>query len=371
MHRFLRLSAAPLLIGATLLAACGSDDASDTTEGAWIAPMLAEIPSSANADPTSVMIVAGDLNRATDAAGLARPDADANTDEFLDWLRPVTGIPLDDAPATVSMLLPEAASPTRLAANDAIRDELGWSLAEVDTFIELNEAPNRFTAIRGDVTAADLDGAIGEADDGIWHLGGDDLSVDVTAISEARPLGESLRMAFEDDVLVVSRTTPDVRGWLDDEPSMADREELAVIAGALDAAEVYSAMMMVHDSSPLAALGVSATPEQLEEFLGDTQLIDPFVAFGAGLSVVDDEPTGTIVYAFATDDAAADAVDTIDDVLTDGASIMSRRPLNEMFEVREVRADGSVVVATIAFRDANPGLLWDMIYGRDLPTISA
>jgi hypothetical protein len=99
-------------------------------------------------------------------------------------------------------------------------------------------------------------------------------------------------------------------------------------------------------------------------------LIDPFSAFGAGLSVVDGEPVGTLVYAYGDDGAAEDAVATVEDVLTNGTSIAARRPLSDLFDVREVRADDGVVVATVSFRESNPGIVWNMIYQRDLPTIS-
>ena len=360
-----------MLIASLALAACSSDDESGGGDdgGGTIESLLDEIPASANTEPANIMIVAGDVDRAAEAAGVTPYDADTTTDEMLDTITLLTGISRNDEPAKVHIVLPEAVSPNYLNLNDEIHDELGWSIVDVNTFIEIQNPPNQFTVMRADVTADEIDDAAGEAEDGIWSLGGEDLEVDPANRTAARELGESLRMALDDDLLAVSRTTPPVRDWLDDDgETLADDEALVSIAQALDAADVYSSMIMVNDFSIVAALGSRGNPEQIEKFMTGTTLIEPFDALGAGLSVVDDEAVGMLVYHYPTEDAAESAVDSIRAVFEEGSSLVSNRAISDLFELSDVQADGDVVVASFGFGDALPGSIWSMVYTRDLPT---
>lgn len=370
MHRRFRISLAPLFISAFALTACGSDGGGGEADDASIEAMLAELPESANDGSSDIMITYGDLDAAAAASERPRPDRDADTDELVDWVIPVSGVYRDDGHPLVHALLPEAAAPSFIVENDAIREELGWSIAGVDTFIELSNLPKRFTVIRGSATAKDLDRAIGKSDDGIWSLGGDDLEQNLADRTAARSLGESMRMAFDDGLLVVSRTTPPVSEWLDGPDStMADDDNLVAIAKALDNADVYSAMLVEHNFTLLAALGASATPEQAKALVENTTTIDKFQALGVGLSSVDGEPTGTFAYAYRSDKAAADAVDSITEVFEQGESIVDQQPLSELFRLRDITATGNVVVVTVEFDDSRPSIMWQSVYRRDLVAV--
>ena len=371
MHRRLRMCLAPLVLTAVALASCTGNDGEDDGNrgGGSIESLLGEIPAAANTEPANLTIVAGNLDRAAELAGVTPFEADTTTDEMLENITLLTGIPRDGKPAIVSMLLPDAVAPRSLSENDEIRDELGWSIVNVNSFIELQSLPYRFAVLRADVAADDIDDAVGASENGIWSLGGADLEQNLRDITPARRLGDSLRMALDDDLLAVSRTTPPIREWLDGaDETLADDEALSSIAKALDEADVYSAMLVVGDFSIVAALGGRGSLEQLEQILADSALINPFDALGAGLSVVDDEPLGTFVYRFGSEADAKAAVESVRAVFEDGTSFVSNQPLSDMFEVRSVEANGDVVVATSSFRDARPGVVWQMINARDLPT---
>ena len=363
---------------ALFTASCGSDEDGDggSTDEFSIESLLDEVPASVATGSSSVRIVAGDLDLATEAGGGQRPSADddVSVDELIDWIGPLTGVSRDDSPSPVHLLLPDAVSPQRLAENDAITDELGWSVVDVGSFIELQNPPQAFALLETDVEDEQLTAAAGEPDDGIWRLGGEDLEIDVAGSTPARPLGNSLRMAVDDGLLAVSRTTPPVTEWLDDEgDTIGDDEALASIAAALDDAGVYSATLLVTDFSIAGALGGRATPDQIAAIVEDADLIAPFDAIGVGLGIDDDgSPVATFVHHHANDDDAASNVDNIRTVFEDGVSFVNNRPLRELFDLRDVRADGPLVVTTVGFADdVPPGIVWQMLDNRDIVTAHA
>lgn len=374
MNRSRCISLALLVVSALAIAACDSGDGDDgSKKGYSIRGLLAEIPVAAFDDESGqLQIVTGDLDLATEEAGLERPaaDSDPGSDELLDeWLLPLTGVPRDGFEDKMGTLLPTAASPDRLDDNGEIAEEFGWSLLDVHSFLELQNPPETFTVLAADVTAEDLTDAIGDADDDIWRLGGDDFQTNLDEISAARPLGQSVRMALRDGLLAVSRSTPPVEDWLaDDGDTLADDEALAAVAGALDDAGVYTAMLVEADLSFETSYG-SLPAEQLAQLRAEGDLIQPFDALGVGLAVDDDDKAvATFVYHHADADTAEANAEIVENVFSAGTSFVSRRPLKEMFEVQDVKVDGDVVVATLGFRDARPAIVFQMILTRDAPT---
>ncbi|MEP7112564.1 MAG: hypothetical protein ABI862_04815, partial [Ilumatobacteraceae bacterium] len=211
MTRRSRICLALLALAVLVVASCdsGSDNSGASKRGHSIEGMLGEIPASAFDDSGRLQIVTGDLDLATEAAGLKRPAADTDpgsTGLLDDWLLPLKGADrgFEEKMAT---LLPDVANHD-FVDNGAIADELGWSLVDVHSFIELQNVPEVFTVLAADVTAKDLTDAIGPPDHDIWSLGGDDSAINVDETSAARPLGGSVRMALHDGLLAMSRSTP-------------------------------------------------------------------------------------------------------------------------------------------------------------------
>jgi hypothetical protein len=335
-----------LLAAVGVVAACsGSDDGG--ADDSSIVDMLDELPAEVGDGDDPVQIAYGNLQAATELAGLERPTSADDVDAVLDWLMPLTGLSNDDHPALVHVAMPMAANSERAQQIDEFAAETGWSLVNVDSYIEYQRPPDLFTAINGSTRSADLDQAAGPADDGVWSVGdGDDYASNLDDVSAARPFGAPLRMGMDDDELAVSRSTPALRAWLADEgPTMADNAPLFALAEQLDAGTVYSAYLF------------SADPTR------DTE--NPFDAMGAGLSVDDGEPQAWFVYHYADDATAEAAVATVRGIL-DGSSERTRAPWSDIFSDWEVTAVDDVVVAELHFVEGRPpGVVWQILFSQD------
>lgn len=324
--------------------------------------MLAEIPASLRPPDGELILIAGDLDLASELVGAERPSADdpGDLDALFEWLKPVQGV-LDEDPVA-GALIPEAIVPRNLQRNDEIADEFGWSVYDLRSFIELQRPPTSFAVLEVDVTADELTSTIGDPVDGIWRLGGDeDGKFDLANITAGRPLGDTLRFGLDDDGLLgVSKVTPPVEEWLvGTGGTLADDVQIASVAAVLDDAGVYSAMI-VDDQNHVDLDG--ADPELL---------LPVFDLLGVGLSIVDDRAVGTFVYHYPSAEAATAAVDTTRTVFEEGLSVRGGRPLTTVVEVVDVVATEENVVVTVTFPtgDSRPVNIWTMVAARDLPTV--
>src|SRR5690606_35162533 len=158
------------------------------------------------------------------------------------------------------------------------------------------------------VVAGDLDGALRddlpEVADGVVTAGeGEDLATDVANQTVARPLGMPLRLAERPGLVAASPGTTAVADWVaGPERTMADHDELAAVAAALDDADVLATALATGSSMALAdALGETGSPEQvaaLEADLGAVLPPAPFRTVGIGWGVEDGAADVTIAYHF-------------------------------------------------------------------------
>ena len=293
-----------------------------------------------------MQIAYSDLDAATELSDLERPDSIGDTDTLVDWAQRISVVVSteDDSP-TIAAIMPEATNPTMLLSIGEFRDEVGWSLLDVGAFIEFQQPPLRFTVIDGSIDAADIDNAVGTVDDGIWSVGeGDDFAIDLDGQTAARPLGAPLRMAQHGGLFAVASSRPSVESWLAAEPSLADNDALVGVAEQLDDAGAYTAYLL--DDAP----GTET---------------NPYDAIGVGQSVDDDGPLGLFVYHYADEATANDAADTVTG-LFEGQSDQTRVPWSDVFSSFDVVADGDAVVVRVRFADERPpGVLWQILFGRD------
>lgn len=368
--------ATTIALGAlTLVAAgCGDDSSNQGADDGSLLGLLGEVPASAVDGAEAVEIIFGDLEAATAGAGLERPDP-ADATAVRDWSAVITGVMSPVEPEFRFVIPGDSLTPTSWVRLDEMRAELGWTVGDLDQFVDVAALPSRFmvATVREGVEDS-IGDAIGDADDGIWFLGGEDFAVDVAGSTAARPIGESLRIAAGDGLLAVSRSTPPLAEWIDGpEESLADDEGLAAVAGALDDAGAYTAMILDGtDHSIAGALGATAGPERtaaiLDE-LGDG-LPEPFGTVGYGLSTDDDAvTTATIVYRFASEEAATDGAERIGALITDGTSFVTRAPVSERLTLIDATADGQLVIVTVGFVDTAPHALLGMLLQRDLPFV--
>lgn len=362
-----RRALATIAAGTALLsaAACGGDDSGSGSGDFSIAGALAQLPESALND--NFIITASDLDRATELAGATRPDADADFDETFEWLKQIDGVFADDDDnwPIVAVLLPEAASIQYLQDIDGFRDELGWSLLQVSSYAETSLPPGRFTVLDGEFDFDAIDDAIDDKDGDIWKIGGDDFEVSVGDRTAARPIGESLRLAEQDGQLAVSKSTPPIEDWLEnDDDRVADDEDLLAVAEALDEHDVYTAMLLDADSLTYSPGGRDVPPEVAEQL--ERQLLTEFEAFGAGLTVVDDEPVGVLAYEHSDEADAEENAELLQELFDNGTSFRTADPLEDLFPDAEVTVDGTTVVVTVHFGDGRAVNLWNAIQSQEI-----
>lgn len=350
--------------GVVALTACSGDDGSTGPGDFSIEQSLAQLPSSLVED--GYLITAGDLDAATELAGARRPAADSdNVQDIADWSLGLSGIRDDGGEKPiVGALLPEASNYASIDRIDEIRDEVGWTLLEVSTFIEYALPPTRFTVMNGEFDLDEIDAAVDGHDEEIWFIGGDDFAVDLDERSAARPLGEALRLAEDDGRLAVSKSTPPIEEWVaGDGDTLADDDDLRAVAAALDDHDVYAAM--IADGATMSLAGANLSPEQIEA--ASEGALQPFDVLGVGLTVVDDRAVTVFVYQHGDDDAAAENAERLEQLLDDGTSLVSREPVSDFFEDTDVEVDGTTVILT-AQLDAEvfPRNVWQMVLSADI-----
>lgn len=331
-----------LVAGALIASGCSDDGGADggggsSTKDASITAYLRRLPESLR-DGESFSVVYGDLDRAADLADSRRPDGD-DIEEFVDWLLPLTGVPRDDMTDQVFVSLPNATNPSRLLQAEEFRDELGWSVVDVHSFIEYQVPPNVFAVLSGDFDDERIAAAVGDPDGQVWKVGDEDFGTDLADISAARPLGESLRMALDGGQLAVARSTSPVEEWLaNDGGTFADDDDLHAVASALDDAGAYSAMLFVSDDGATVGIGLS---------------VDKGSAFA------------TFVYALADDEAATAGVERITNLIEEGSSALSNQLWSDAFSIDSVEAKNNLVVATLRLEDFMPRSVFQIAFARD------
>lgn len=320
----------PLLLGTALLplgallSGCsgGSFSLADAVEG---------LPTS---DHDEFAVVVGDVERAAEIAGLERPDGD-DEDAVVAWAAGLSGY--GDDPWGGSVLLPSTLAPERAVQHEAVADELGLSLVDVEGFAEVQAPPYRFAVLDGEVDRDRLEEQQGEPDGDTWRIGdGDDLSSDVDALTPARPLGQPLTVVAEDDRVVAALSAGDVDAFEDGETD----EGVAALAAALDDQDVYSAWIGRY------------------EYGGSGDGL-PAAFDTAAIGFAPDGDDQVVVAAYHHDDSAAaeENAEAVGDVL-DG----SRAPL----ELLDTEVDGDVLVVTFRLDDdAAPGVVWSIPTARD------
>jgi hypothetical protein len=361
------LSALALACGLAV-SGCGGDDEAESTGHAYsVQASLAELPASVGGDQP--LVLTGDLNRASEVAGLARP-ADADGDDARRWLSSLSGaVSATDPSPQAFVPFPDQLIPTTVDPADA----LGWSVLDVDDFVAVDQPPVHFLVVSGAFDADTLDPDLAEVDDGIvTDVEGADHEFDVQHPTALSPLGAPTRLAERDGRIAASSSTDAVREWLDDHDTLADDEGFAAVARALDDQDAYSAVLSPapHGIDPTVFLGgIDSTPESVHKKVAKLEaelLDDPYDDVGIGWSADDDGALVSVAYHFGSEDQAEDSVDALRDLYESGVSVQTQRPYSEDLEVEDVTTSGAVaVVRARPAPDASVDAILQMLTARE------
>jgi hypothetical protein len=344
-HRHIRSITIAVVAASLAVAACGGDDdggGDGGSSGDGIAALLRQMPAVERGDDL-IQYTYGDLAMATELAGLTRPTSPSSTDDVVAWAVGISGFGSDDEPATVVAPVPEVFGARGVNDMDEFADEIGWSILDVDRFLELSMLPDRFTLIDGTVDTEAVEQAVGPARNDIWSLGeGDDFELGDSR-SAASPLGVPIRMTERDGLFAVTPST-DMAGAFFDGDDLGGDDGFVAVAEHLDDADVYGAFLVS---------------------MSDDRDGSPFDTVGIGVALDDDGALVVIAYHYADEAAAADAVGDVEDVL-DGESLRTGQPWSEIFSSSEVTADGSTVVATLRLADdRSPSIAQQILFAGD------
>ena len=330
------------------------------------------LPASAVEDPNQVIVAMADLDRAAQLAGVERPEDAGNVDAVIEYAQAVTGVPGPDAggPASVAALTPETAHVDRLVQVNEFDDEVGWSIADISWFAEAQAPPNTLMVAGGDFDEARMSDAMGERQDGMWRLGGEDGEVNIEEVSAARPLGESLRLAVDDGRLIVGRSTPPVEDALDGGArTLADVGALRSLTQAMDDHDAYSALFVaggLFTIDPAAVVLDGGDPDEALAQVQEQVLPQPFRGVAGGLTSADDQPIVLLAYAHDTAEAAQANADALRRLVEQGRSLVSDQPWSNVFTVDDIGAEGTTVVARLGLGErGHPQLPYSLLMRRD------
>jgi hypothetical protein len=289
-------------------------------------------------------IIWGDVGRAAELAGLEAPSETADVDAVVAYLSALTGRPSTDAVTRpVMVVTPTVSHVERAVQIDEFLDDVGWSILDVDRFVERATPPDTVTVLEGAFSEPSINAALGPARAGVWVAGDPQDSPNPQDITPARPLGEAQWLTLEDGLLTVTTgfdaTAEVAAARAGRAPSLGDDQALIGVAEALDDAGAYAAMLV--RPGPAAGLPTPAQHQCRQA------LPEPTGAAGAGAAA--DDESGLVLIALAHDsaDAASANAAALEQLVAEGTNVATREPWRELFTVDAVDVAGPVVLAKL------------------------
>ena len=285
---------------------------------------LAAVPAS-----TPLLASFADVGRVLELDGVERPPGDAGDDRVADLARAVTGL------GTKRVVPGELGRIARKATS--MRAEVGFSVADVDQWVEAGTPPNQVTRVTGRIATDAVVAAattfepyaataVRSTRDGfeVIRFGGDNERAPGSS-STWRRIGVGGRFAVRDGTFVWAANDATIDAAL---AATAGRGSLlatpgvAAVAGAVDEHPVYAALL--------------AGPSPGDRWTASA--IGFYEEGGARRAVV------ALAYSESTRRAGLDELRTL---LAEGRSLRTGRPWAEVVTVVEVVASGATVIAVL------------------------
>lgn len=338
--------------------AAGACSAGAPGSGAFsVADLVSELP----AGQDTLLVSAGDLDAATEAAGLERP-GEAGTEEGRQWLLALTM----STESGVFVPPPEA---LRMGFGQDGGDELGWDLTDVATFADVTMPPRTAFVVTGDFDEDTLSADLDDLGEGVYSAGsGPDYHVSMEDITPVRRVGAPLRLARDDGAIMVDSEEQAVRAWLQgqDRAILGEHQELMGLAESLDAHDVYAAT--IAETGPLVPVPSMSESQfaQIQDEWQQWAITEPFGTVAVGWTTAEGEPVVLVAYHFADDEGAERGADQVRTLWEQGRAGVSGEPLAQLFTVRGTEIDGPVVVATLGVAEqGHAQLAYTMLVQRE------
>ncbi len=278
----------------------------------------------------------------------------------------------DGAGALTSMLFRGVGRPATLSKT------AGYAPGDLASDIRAGEPPHQLMAATGDIDKnAVYDAFTQHVQNAERRTLGDEKIVSWLEDGKIRPgmrtpyslIGESGRVAVLGNELAYARTDADMTGMVQaahgETETLADNDDLAAAAQALDDAGVYSAMLGTRTySSHGADLGGDLDPAQVaKQHKQITALaLTPYRAYGIGVTKTDDQATMVVVLVMDDHDGATRNAERLRAKVAEGSSVTGQ-PWSHLLSKPKVSVDDAVVTARF---DVDNATLWyDIVPRRD------
>ena len=210
-------------------------------------------------------------------------------------------------------------------------------------------------AVRSDpVWSDDLEEV--DYDDGSYYSWGEDG--ERPNIGRSGPfhgqLGRGGQLAIEGDdeavTAVRALSTDEIEAALDaeagDEPSGLDEGPLVPLAEAVGDGEVIQAYAFFEPLVLQPEL-TNMTDAQIEEMMAEMTVIDPYRSIMIVELLDDDDTRIEILLDYGDEDDAVSNIDTVEEILADGTSALTRRPWSELLPDATTEQRGEVLAVTV------------------------
>lgn len=353
--------AALLVLPAGLQACTDGDQGGPSTEGDSVAGMIALVPDSAAAQAYAVVSLYAKAEEAVDL----EVDGEAGASREA---RRITLLTADVGTGTGVAGGPLAAGDRSVERYEA----LGYVPSDIRAEVVAGGPPEQVGVAVGDLdpdvildAAEETDGAERNEVDGVevvsW-LGDDEVDPDLGTPVGDLP-GQAGRVAVPTDgVLTYTNSDDTTQAVLDavegDGDSLADVDDLATVADALDDRDVHSALL---STTPVSVDPRAQTREGAEEMA--TDILTPYRALGTGAAIEDGRPRMVVVVVHDSDGDAEDNVERLERQAADGRSAATGGAWSELLTDPVIDREGAVVTASFAVE--NPALWLQIVLQRD------
>jgi hypothetical protein len=346
-----RVGVGVLVLVAGIAGAC-SDDGGDDEQGSATSAETAELPQDEgrwlptlrvlpDTPDVRAYVVMADVATAAEQTGADNPGPDASSDDVVDWFRametPDDGLGDGLPPFDWSSDGPQD--------DEEFRAERGWSQTQMTHAVQAGIAPETYHAYLGAFDPEAVGAVLAEVPywsevqetvpygGSEYYRWGEDDESNFDHVSVARPLGIGGRMVVEPDAVLLARADAAIEAMIDARAgtgSMADVEDFALIAEALDDQPVFGAML---------------TDDILEAPADDeAPALEGVEAYGTAWGLEDGEMVTVLVLVSATEADAEANVQRLTDRLDEGFSTATRQPYREMATIEASEVDGRVSV---------------------------
>jgi hypothetical protein len=344
-----------LAIGVFTFSGCSmfGDGGSDSKVMAEVISLLPALPEEQSTIFISDFVRIGELNESE------RPASDASSEVAKAYLTSIFSPPSDEEAGAV------AGDWFTGADVDAFRDELGFSVLDVDLLVETGPGPGFMRLVQGSFDAQQVSEAA--ATDPVWsdlleEVGyegetylswGGDSEQDSGEATAARPLGIGGRLWVQENLGVWTHDTSGMEAAIaaasGDGDKLIDDPSYLEVAEALDAESAYNAILV---RGPSAAGLLEGSDAEI---------------LAVGESFAEDSFRDLLIVAAPSEERASEIAAGLEDTLAEGQSVRTERKWTDLFGECEATAEGSIVVVDCEV-DSQP-IFRDALFSQDLPLL--